>query len=173
MSQIILPNDIYNDGPNYPEKPIIKIFLAGTIDNGNSYDWQYEMIINLSELEDYNFKIYNPRRVNWNPHCSDSDLKYQIKWELEHLDESDIIIMYLDDESKSPISLLELGLYAQSKKLFVICGKDFYRKMNVFITCQKYDIPYIIIDEPLRFAGNKNWNEVIEHIKNIIELIKK
>ena len=56
MSQIILPNDIYNDGPNYPEKPIIKIFLAGTIDNGNSYDWQYEMIINLSQLE--NIKLY-------------------------------------------------------------------------------------------------------------------
>lgn len=43
-------------------------------------------------------------------------------------------------ESKSPITLLELGLHARSGKLLVICPEKFYRYDNVRITCQKYNI---------------------------------
>ena len=56
--------------------------------------------------------------------------------------------MYFDPNTKSPISLLELGLYATSKKLHVICPKGFWRKGNVDIICKKYDIPiYETINE--------------------------
>ena len=50
--------------------------------------------------------------------------------------------------SKSPITLMELGLFAKSKKLFVVCPDEFYRSGNVQIVCNKYNIPlYKSIEE--------------------------
>lgn len=43
--------------------------------------------------------------------------------------------------SKSPITLLELGLFAKSGKLHVVCTEVFYRYDNVRITCAKYGVP--------------------------------
>ena len=114
------------------------IFLAGTIDNGDSIDWQKKLI---EKFKDSDIKIYNPRREHWDKKASKEDLEYQIKWEQEHLDNADSIVMCLLDDSKSPISLLELGLYAQSGRLMVFCNPSFYRYTNVKLTCQKYDIP--------------------------------
>ena len=59
------------------------------------------------------------------------DMEKQIKWEQNHLDSADVIAMVLLDDSKSPISLLEMGLYAKSKKLIVFCTPEFYRYDNV------------------------------------------
>ena len=51
---------------------------------------------------------------------------------------ADIIIMYFAPGSQSPISLMEFGMYAKSKKLMVICPEGFWRKGNVDIVCKKY-----------------------------------
>lgn len=114
------------------------VFLAGTIDNGDSTNWQEELI-DMCQYKDIVF--FNPRRKDWFGELSKEELEYQIKWEQEHLDSADTIVMCLLDNSKSPISLLELGLYAQSGKLLVFCNKSFYRYDNVRLTCQKYNIP--------------------------------
>ena len=114
------------------------IFLAGTIDNGDSSNWQEELI---EKCKDLNVTFFNPRRKEWNPEATTFDLEYQIKWEQKHLDNADLIIMCLLDNSKSPISLLEMGLYAQSRKLIVFCNPEFYRWDNVRFTCDKYNIP--------------------------------
>lgn len=50
------------------------------------------------------------------------------------------IIMYFDGATMSPISLLELGLHARSKKLIGVCPKEFWRKGNVDVVCEYYDI---------------------------------
>ena len=42
----------------------ISIFLAGTIDSGNSVNWQQEIINNLQEYDLQNLIIYNPRRLD-------------------------------------------------------------------------------------------------------------
>ena len=42
--------------------------------------------------------------------------------------EADIIIMYFAPHSQSPISLLELGLYAKTDKLMVVCPEGYWRK---------------------------------------------
>ena len=85
-----------------------KIFLAGTIDMGNSRDWQAELLI----------------------------------------------IMYIIGSSKSPITLLEMGLHARSGKLIVACEPDFYRYDNVRITCAYYGIPlYSSLEELLKASG--------------------
>ena len=44
------------DAPNKDEssdKSIFKVFLGGTIDNGDSVDWQHKIINTLKEREDY------------------------------------------------------------------------------------------------------------------------
>ena len=122
----------------------ISIFLAGTIDNGNSKDWQSELIKDLENIEDklsYELTIYNPRRFNYDSNASKQLLEEQIKWEQEYLDKADLIIMNLANDSKSPISLLELGLYAKSEKIIVFCSNTFYRYDNIRLTCEKYNIP--------------------------------
>ena len=56
--------------------------------------------------------------------------------------------MNLLPDSKSPISLMELGLFARSRKIFVICPQEFYRYDNVRIVAERYNISlYNDIDE--------------------------
>lgn len=63
-----------------------------------------------------------------------------ITWELDALDLADFIIMYFDPATKSPISLLELGLYSSTGKLVVCCPDGFWRKGNVDIVCKRLGI---------------------------------
>lgn len=115
------------------------IFLAGTIDMGNSIDWQSALYREFSE-KDGRYILYNPRQSDWDA-SRPGEMEYQVNWELSRLEESDYIIMYILEDSKSPISLLEMGLHARSGKMFVICGERFYRYDNVWITCEYYGIP--------------------------------
>ena len=118
-------------------KPITNqsIFLAGTIDDGKSEDWQSKLI---KEFSEYNITILNPRRNNWGD-LSDNELRKQITWELDHLEKADIIFMYIIGTSKSPISLLEMGIHIKDSKLIVVCEPEFYRYENVRITCEYYN----------------------------------
>ena len=118
-------------------KPITNqsIFLAGTIDDGKSEDWQSKLI---EELSDHEITILNPRRNNWGD-LSDNELRKQITWELDHLEKADIIFMYIIGTSKSPISLLEMGIHIKDSKLIVVCEPEFYRYENVRITCEYYN----------------------------------
>lgn len=116
-----------------------KIFLAGTIDMGNSVDWQSQLKEYFSG-KDGRYILFNPRRGSWNG-GADGEMEYQVNWELEHLEQSDIIIMNILGSSKSPITLLEMGLHARSGKLYVACEPSFYRYDNVRITCDYYGVP--------------------------------
>lgn len=124
----------------------ISIFLAGTIDNGESENWQDNLINRLCDT-DIDFGrdtvIYNPRRANWDKDAGYAEIQKQIAWEQEYLEKADLIVMNLIDDSKSPISLLELGQYAASGKLIVFCSPKFYRYDNVKFICEKYYIPLI------------------------------
>jgi len=120
------------------------IFLAGSIEMGNAEDWQKTVELFFSENDE--FTLFNPRREDWN---SDWEQEFenphfyqQVNWELTALDKADFIIMFLSPATKSPVSLLELGLYAQSGKLLVCCPKRFWRRGNVEIVCEKYSIPF-------------------------------
>lgn len=147
---IITPETIINKEAN--KLDVKSVFLAGTIDNGDSLNWQDNVIIELINLG-VSCNIYNPRREHWNSNPSKEEMENQIKWEQDHLDEADVIAMVLLDESKSPISLLELGLYAKSNKLIVFCTPNFYRWDNVKLTCEKYNIELVQDLHPLIIAN--------------------
>lgn len=117
-------------------------FLAGSIEEGYAESWQTKM---SEYFQHFGIDVFNPRRDSWD---SSLEQKYdnpefyqQVNWELNALEKADSILMYFDPNTKSPISLLELGLYANSKKIFVVCPDGFYRKGNVEIVCDKYGIP--------------------------------
>ena len=115
------------------------VFLAGTIDMGNSIDWQAEAV-RLLEQSGGRYLVFNPRQKEWHPE-REGEMDYQVNWELEHLEKADIILMNFLPDSKSPITLLELGLFAGGGKLRVICPEQFYRYDNVRITCGRYGVP--------------------------------
>ena len=119
----------------------LSIFLAGSIEMGVAENWQ-EKLCNLLSL---NYNIFNPRRGDWDSswkqEFTNPQFSQQVNWELDALEKADLIIMYFDPTTKSPISLLELGLYTSSKKIHVICPQGFWRKGNVDIVCNRYNIP--------------------------------
>lgn len=119
------------------------IFLAGSIEMGKAEDWQKKVEDYFTDQDEYT--ILNPRRDDWDSSWEQSfehpQFYQQVNWELNGLDRADIIIMYLSPDTKAPISLLELGLYANSGKLLVCCPEGYWRKGNVEIVCEKYDIP--------------------------------
>ena len=155
---IITPEEVENNEAN--KIGVKSVFLAGTIDNGNSLNWQDKTIIELINLGVKDLEVYNPRREHWNSNPSKEDMEYQIKWEQDHLDKADVIAMVLLDDSKSPISLLEIGLYAKTGKLIVFCTPNFYRWDNVHLTCKKYHIELVQDTHPLVIA-----NKIISKIK--------
>lgn len=138
MSNVInAPEEIY--------RPLNKktIFLAGSIEMGKATPWQ-DAIINEFKDDD-RFLFYNPRRPDWDNDFGEEEVRVQVEWELHALENADMILMYYDPKTQSPISLLELGLFARSGKLVVCCPEGFWKKQNVDITCQKYNV--ITVDD--------------------------
>ena len=128
--------------PNTPFRSIQTpaIFLAGSIEMGAAENWQ---TIVESELSEWDVSVFNPRRDDWDStwaHDGDQ-FNQQVNWEMNALDDSNIIFMYFSPGTKSPISLLELGLYAGSGKMIVICPEEFWRYGNVSVVCTRYNIP--------------------------------
>lgn len=126
-----------------------KIFLAGTIDMGNSKDWQQEVYESFSGRAG-KYLFFNPRQDDWNA-SRKGEMDYQVNWELAHLEKADKILMYITGDSKSPISLLEMGLHMRSGKLVVACEPEYYRYDNVRITCGFYGVAlYHNLEEALK-----------------------
>lgn len=136
MAQIIKP-DSPNQGVRYQKT----VFLAGSIEMGMAEDWQ-----RLAEeaLVDCEVTIFNPRRDDWDSsweqRIHNSEFNHQVNWEMDRLEEADHILMYFAPSTKSPISLLELGLHAKDEKLIVVCPDGFWRKGNVEIVCLREGI---------------------------------
>ncbi|CAB4154791.1 Nucleoside 2-deoxyribosyltransferase like [uncultured Caudovirales phage] len=118
------------------------IFLAGSIEMGKAEDWQQKM---EWLFRDGDATIFNPRREEWDSSWSQDienpQFYQQVNWELNALEKSDLIFMYFAPGTQSPISLLELGLFAHTGKMIVCCPEGFWRKGNVDIVCDRYDIP--------------------------------
>ena len=159
------------------ENKFLEIFLAGSIEQGKAENWQEKLIKDIGTLQlpddltqndciRLSLKVYNPRRPDWNPNLPqdalNATLQEQIIWELDNLEKSDIICLYLDPKTTSPISLLELGLHVRSGKLVVCCPPGFYRKANVDLTCRRYGVN--VIDNYQDFY-NKLTEKILEYAK--------
>jgi hypothetical protein len=116
------------------------LFLAGSITDSDG--WQ-EKVVN--EFIDYDITIFNPRRDQWDSSWvqdeSNPEFNHQVNWELDKLEISNIIFMYFDPNTKSPISLMELGAFKNHPNIIVCCPDGFWRKGNVQILCTREKIP--------------------------------
>ena len=125
-------------------KGLCTIFLAGSIEMGSldCKDWQSEV---ANSLEGLNVTLYNPRRderdASWTQEQKTENFNYQVNWELNKLRDSDIIFMHIDPNTKSPITLLEFGMFAESRKIILSCPDGFYRKGNLEVICTRCNIP--------------------------------
>ena len=122
-----------------------KIFLAGSIEMGAASNWQHKVMNDLSETA-HETLFLNPRRADWDSSweqvASNPQFRHQVTWELDMLDHADMIVVYFDPNTKAPISLLELGLHAKGTKQILVCCPDgFWRKGNIQIVCERYNIP--------------------------------
>lgn len=144
MREIKSPADISFGG-------LKSIFLGGSIEMGTAEDWQTRLI---TELAEYDGIILNPRRDNWDPTWVQSihnpKFKEQVNWELDAIGCASTVVFYFDPNTKSPITLMELGLAAASEANVIVCCPDgFWRKGNVEIICDRFEIPLVNTFEEL------------------------
>lgn len=128
--------------PNSYEITKKTVFLAGSIEEGAAVDWQSEVAAKFIKA---GIDVLNPRRKDFKKveqSMENADMTQQIIWELKGLDCCTDILMNFCKDTKAPITLLELGLYADSGRLIVVCPDDFYRQANVQIVCTKHNIPF-------------------------------
>jgi hypothetical protein len=166
--------------PEMPEYRKYSVFLAGSIEMGKAIQWQQRMV---DYLEDYPITVCNPRRGNWDPKVNPSEkdkaFQLQVKWELSALENVSVICFFFDRATKSPVTMLELGLWAKSGKVVVCCADEFHKAGNVHITCRRYGIPFVkdfkdlvpLVKSMLSEKGLKlnDNNDVIDERGNIVE----
>lgn len=151
MKEIQSPN-------NFTEEHLIgDIFLGGSIEMGIAENWQEKLI---NEFRDTDLRFLNPRRDDWDSswkqEISNPQFNEQVNWELDALEFADLIVFYFDPNTKSPITLMELGLFAKSGKVIVCCPDGFWRKGNVEIVCTKYGITFV-----------NEFNDLVKEIKRV------
>lgn len=134
------------------------VFLAGSIEMGVAEDWQTRL---SHELADLAITIANPRRddwdASWRQALDDPQFRGQVEWELDHLERADVIAMWFDPATKSPITLLELGLHARGGRVIVGCPHGFWRRGNLEVVCARFEIP--LVDA---------WPEFVTRVRNAI-----
>src|SRR5258708_2912959 len=128
MTTTILP-------PNSIDVYGYRVFLAGAIDMGAAENWQNHVIESLSDLPD--LVLINPRRERFTPDTLDE----QIDWELDALENANLILMWLPGTSLAPVSLFEAGLYWKAHNFIIGAGRDYYRRRNLEITGNRYEVP--------------------------------
>lgn len=135
------------------------IFLGGSIEMGSAEQWQERLV---KEFEDANVRFLNPRRDDWDSswlqEASNPQFSQQVNWELDALEYSDLVVFYFDPRTKSPITLMELGLFAKKDNVIVCCPDGFWRKGNVEIVCYRYGITLV-----------NTFDELVTEVKQVVK----
>jgi hypothetical protein len=141
MIEIKAPNSDENIDHYLP-----RIFLAGSIEMGMAENWQTRV---ARDMADYEVVLLNPRRDDWDSSwkqsIDDPQFNQQVTWELNGIDDSEIVIFYFDPNTKSPITLMELGIVSNKQwgNVLVCCPDGFWRKGNVEMVCDRYEFPLV------------------------------
>lgn len=138
MTTIISPSrELFWKNTDY-----ISVFLAGTIEMGKGNIWRDRVIEEGMNFSDIN--CLNPRRKEFpddvNQSVNDPIFLEQVEWELDAIEIADIVFMYIDPLTTSPVTLIELGLCAGRKELILCCPDGYFKKGNVDIVAKRYGI---------------------------------
>jgi hypothetical protein len=117
------------------------VFLAGSIEMGAASPWQDQVI---AAFADRAITILNPRRpdwdASWRQSIDDPRFREQVEWELHGLERATVVAMYFDPATRSPVTLIELGLTAASGRLVVGCPHGFWRRGNLEVVCARHGV---------------------------------
>lgn len=139
------------------------VFLGGSIDNGAAEDWQSVLV---ERLQDLPVTLLNPRAATWDPtlaqDISNPIFRAQVQWEITHLGRADLRVFYFAPNSLAPITLMELGMFAdRGKACLVCCPPGYWRRGNVQVVCERYNIPlhddFDDFAADLRYRIQHNW----------------
>jgi hypothetical protein len=129
---IFAPNSYTKTGPT--------IFLSGYIDQPLA-TWQAALSTSLSHLP---ITILNPHRPDWDSSwlelLSFPLFKEQVTWELDEMEKADVIAICFGVNAQGTITLMELGLFANSGKCVVACPDGYWKRGNVEAVCARYGI---------------------------------
>jgi hypothetical protein len=151
---------VHSNPPEPPKYRKFTVFTAGSIEMGDAVNWQPLMATMLNHLP---ITVCNPRKGSWDSNIKqqskDELFQQQVKWELGALEQADVICFFFDTETKSPVSLLELGVSVASDKVVVCCDDAYWKSGNVHLTCERYGVPCV-----------KNFTDLVPLIE---EMLKK
>lgn len=137
--EVVKPPDAVTDAWPRPW-----VFLAGSIEMGVAEDWQAVL---QESLQDVPGTILNPRReawdASWTQAADAQPFRGQVEWELDGLAAADVVAFYFAPGTKSPITLLELGLTAGPSRVVVCCPDGFWRKGNVDIVGERAGVEQV------------------------------
>lgn len=129
----------------------VSIFLAGSIEMGIAKNWQAMIIDELGNLEKQRndgveFVVLNPRRPAWDSTWVQSidnpQFVEQVNWELDGIEQCDVVFFHFEPDTMSPITLFELGKALEGdSKVVVSCPPGFWRKGNVDVACKRMSMP--------------------------------
>lgn len=118
------------------------IFLAGSIDMGKARPWHEEV---FEALAPFDITLLSPKREEWDAswdQCKDCEpFREQVLWEHKGMEDADCIIFCFTKESKAPVTMYELGRFANVKDALVCVEEGFYRQGNLDIYMEKDKIP--------------------------------
>lgn len=130
MSQLLL-------APNEFKKTTLNnyyIFLAGSMGN-----WR-EQVLNHFESFSDTLVFLDPTRNDWTEDWNSEQIKEQIFWELNGIQQTNLTAIYFEREAQAPISLLELGLAVHCKDSIICCEEGFWKENNVRNTADFFSI---------------------------------
>jgi len=111
-----------------------KIFLAGGI--SGCEDWQAEV---AEELDNRDKIVFNPRRNDFPSEPTQQEELEQVRWEIQHMDETNEILFWFSDATIQPITLFEFGKWLTwvqhippyCKPLYVGIHPNYPKRMNL------------------------------------------
>lgn len=138
------------------------LFLSGAT---STIPWRMSLISQLSQLP---ITILDPERPDWDSSWR-QDISFppfneQVSWELDMLEAADVIAVYLHPGTTSPVTLLELGLFARSRKVVVACPEGFERRGQVQMVCERLKIELVEDLEQLAICVSKKFADLGVHV---------
>ncbi len=128
-------------GRTLPPHDHLRVFLAGAIDMGKAEPWQEDVAAYFDTLDPISF--FNPRRKDWDStweqKLGDNPFTEQVNWELDMIEQSDIVLIYFPATSQAPISLLEFGwvMGRDPGKAIVVAEPGYWRRGNLEVVCNR------------------------------------
>jgi hypothetical protein len=100
---------------------VSSLFLAGSIEEGKAEKWQDKVWKEVKDIPA--LAVLNPRRDDWDDswkeEIENKKFREQVEWELNGLENVDVVAMYFDSKTKSPITLLELGILSHRMQTLI------------------------------------------------------